>query len=163
MNQETMRSQMEEVRDELNRLDAQRAALETILRGYETFLRATSANGVKHTRQLAGRGGEPKGSISFRRGVIEVIRQARGEPLHAKIIWERMQEMGVESASKQPVGFIGLTARRVEEIEKLRPNTFRWVGAFLQDSINAKGSDSASCRSLAKEVISHAETHRPQC
>lgn len=138
MNQETMRTQMEEVREELNRLDAQKAALETILRGYETFLRATSANGVKQTRQLAlgvpGRGGEPKGSISFRKGVIEVIRQARGEPLHAKVIWERMQEMGVRSATKQPGGFIGLTAKRVNEIEKSAPNTFRWVGAFPQDS-----------------------------
>lgn len=123
---------MENVREELNRLDAQRAALDAILRGYELLERTTSENGVKQTRQLSlgvpGRGGEVQGSISFSKGLVEVIQQARGEPLHAKVIWERMQEIGVKSKAKRPMGFVSLVAGKYSEIEKAGASTFRWIG-----------------------------------
>ncbi|PKB73421.1 MAG: hypothetical protein BZY75_01895 [SAR202 cluster bacterium Io17-Chloro-G7] len=141
MNKETIQAQMDELRDELNRVDALQVALEAALRAHESLFKAISANGVKQTRQLAlgvpGRGGGPKGSVSFRSGVIEVLKQARGEELHADIIWERMQAMGVKSEAKRPRGFVSMIAAKEEDIEKSAPGTFRWVGASPQDSIKS--------------------------
>lgn len=132
MNKEQVQTQMEGVRDELNRIDAERAALDTIYRGYESLLKAMSSNGIKKNAQLAlgvpGRGGGPKGSISFRNGVIEVIKRAGGESLHVNVIWERMQAMGVKSAAKRPIGFISMIAGKEDAIEKSAASTFRWVG-----------------------------------
>ena len=132
MDRDTMRRQMEYIRDELNRLDEERGALAAMLRGYEAWFRAKPENGRKPQRQLPlgvpGRGGKPKGSVSFRKGMITVLQQARGEPLDDEELWRRMQDTGVKSDSKNPLGFVRLTADRLEGAEKVSPKTWRWVG-----------------------------------
>ena len=130
MNRDAMLQHMEEVRAELNILDQQRDALETLLRGYEVWLKAFPESGAKLQRQLRlgvpGRGGAPLGSVSFRKGLMEVMRQARGEPLIDDEIWRRMQALGVKSQSKHPQGFIGLWAGRLDPMEKVAARTWRW-------------------------------------
>lgn len=132
MNREAMRKQMEDVREELNRVDEQKVALETILKGYEAWFRTNPENGYKSSRQLElavpGRGGGAKGTISFRKGVIEVLHQARGAALHEEEIWHRMKQMGVKSDAKRPSGFVGMTASGLEEAEKVAVRTWRWKG-----------------------------------
>ena len=130
MNRDAMRKQMEEVRDALNHIDQDREALETILKGYEAWFRVNPSHGSNRQRQLAlgvsGRGGGSNGSISFRKGFMAVLEQARGEALIDTEIWRRMQEMGVISNAQRPLGFIGLTAKRVPSAEKVAARTWRW-------------------------------------
>jgi hypothetical protein len=131
MNKEAMRKQMEDVRDELNRLDSQRVALEQILRGYEAWFRAFPENGGRPHQQLtlpvSGRGKATKGTMSFRNGFAEVLKQARGEPLTDEEIWRRMQDKGVKSDAKRPLGIVALTARRLpDDVEMVAARTWRW-------------------------------------
>jgi hypothetical protein len=133
MNKEAMRKQMEDIRDELNRLDSQRVALEQILRGYEAWFRAFPENGAQPHQQLtlpvSGRGGATKGAMSFRNGFIEVLKQARGEPLTDEEIWRRMQEKGVKSDARRPLGIVALTAKRhSNQVEMVAVKTWRWKG-----------------------------------
>jgi hypothetical protein len=121
---------MEDVREALNHIDQDREALETILKGYEAWFRVNPSNGSNPQAQLSlgmpGRGGGPTGSISFKKGFIAVLEQARGEALIDTEIWRRMQEMGVVSNAQRPLGFIGLTAKRVPDAEKVAARTWRW-------------------------------------
>ena len=119
MERELMREQMESIRAELNTLDSERAVLEDLLKGYESWFRLHSKNGTEPSLQL------PLQSMSFRDGVSEVLRQARGEPLHVKEIWRRMQSLGVKSSSKRPDNFVALYTNRITGMEKVAPATFR--------------------------------------
>ena len=63
MDRDTMRRQMEYIRDELNRLDEERGALAAMLRGYEAWFRAKPENGRKpnaNFRSVFQDGGEAK-------------------------------------------------------------------------------------------------------
>ena len=132
MDREIMRQELELVRGELVSLDEQRVALEKLLRAYEGWLRAFPENGALQPQgrlplPVSGRGGKTKGTISFNNGFIEVVRQARGEPLYAPELWRRMQEIGVRSDAKNPLGIIAFTAKRFQDVAKVGPRTWRWV------------------------------------
>ena len=119
MERDLMRQQMESIRAELNVLDSEREVLEDLLRGYESWFRLHPDSGVCLSRQL------PFESISFKEGLLEVLRQARGQPLHAKEIWHRMSVLGVTSNARRPEGFVSMHANKIEGIEKVAPATFR--------------------------------------
>jgi hypothetical protein len=143
MNKDAMRKQMEDVRDELNRLDGQRVALEQILRGYEAWFRSLPENGTRSQHQLklpvGGRGGATKGSIGIQNAFKEVLKQARGEPLPNAEIWLRMQEKGAKSDAKRPLGIIDLIGKRVPEAEKVAVRTWRWrVPAITTNHTNGE-------------------------
>ena len=130
MNRDAMQKQMEDVRSELNQLDLQREALETILRGYEAWFRANPENGSRPHRQfvlVTGRGGPMKGTISFRKAEVQVLQEARGESVQDVEIWRRMQVLGAKSDAKNPLGFVNLVARGLEKVEKVAAKTWRWV------------------------------------
>ena len=124
-----MRRQMESIRAELTRMEQECMALKAMLDGYEAWFRVNSESDGTQQLEMSvdSHGRRPKGAISFRKGFAEVLRQARGEPLIDTEIWTRMQALGVQSDAKRPVGFIGLTAKRVAEVEKLDAHTFRWI------------------------------------
>lgn len=122
MERELMRRQMESVRSELNRVDAEREVLEGLLKAYESWFRIHPENGANPPAtppQL------PLEGISFKDGLLSVLQQSRGEPLHVKEIWHRMREMGVSSNAKRPEGFVSMHANRIEGVEKVGPATFR--------------------------------------
>ena len=131
MNRDAMRKQMEEVRAQMNQLEAQRAATEALLRAYEGWFRAYPENGSTPQRQLplktSGRGGKTKGTVGFRAGLCLALQQAMGEPLREEEIWRRMYELGVRSDSDRPANFVGMTASRTDDVEKVGPRTWRWV------------------------------------
>ncbi len=76
------------------------------------------------------------GAISFKKGTAEVLKQARGEALHAKDIWERMQAMGVRSNAKNPVGWVNRETGKHPNIEKDGPKTWRWAGPLHSNVSN---------------------------
>lgn len=129
MDKAAMREHMEAIRAELTRIEGEQEALREMLHGYERWFRLHSENGTQQLEMAVGvRGRRPKGTISFREGVRNVLRQARGEPLGDSEIWTRMQSLGVESDAKNPVGFVGLAVKRLPEVEKVAARTFRWIG-----------------------------------
>ena len=138
MDKEDMRCQMEAIRDELTRNEEEHKALMDMLRGYEAWFRLHSKDNSQQLAMKVGkasevgesrsRGGKPLGDLSFRKGLIAVLTESRGEPLVDTEIWGRMQTVGVRSKAKNPVGFISMTARQVPHIEKLDSHTYRWIG-----------------------------------
>lgn len=125
------REQMEAIRSELTHLEEQKEALAVMLQSYERWFRVNPENGRRPRQLPLGRGGRgvaPKGSISFQRGLVQVMREARGEPLRADEVWQRMQQVGVVSEAKNPQGFISLTVRRIDEIQQVGPRTWQWTG-----------------------------------
>ena len=108
-------------------------ALQEVLTGLQKLRRLISEDA--DGRQLAmlpkvtQRGHpKPKGRVSFQKGLVEALQEVDGAPLEVEEIWERMQRLGVQSDAKKPIGFIGLTAKRVPSIEKVTPRIFRWAG-----------------------------------
>lgn len=137
MDEQAVREQLNEVRESLTRNEEEHEILLSLLKGYEGWLRLHGMqNGhsspphyqIPLEQEGSGRGGQPKGAISFRQGVRQVYREARGEPLTQSEAWTRMQVLGVKSEAKSPIGLIGLTARTFEtEIEKVDTRTWRWI------------------------------------
>lgn len=124
MDRASMRKHMEEIRDELRRIEGQREALKGILQGYEVWFQLPGAQQLEMNVKAPNR----KGTMSFPKGLKTVLRQAGGEPLMDTEIWERMQKIGIKSNAKNPVNFVSLHSNRVPEIEKTAPRTYRWVG-----------------------------------
>ena len=143
MNENTVRQQLDEVKKEFERNEEEKEVLLTLLKGYEGWLRLHGAsNGRASTIQLAAspekrRGGRPKGVIGFQKGEEQVLREARGEPLHAEEIWIRMQKLGVKSDAKNPLGLVTLTAKRLP-VEKVAPRTFRWAEAESEGEMSSE-------------------------
>ncbi|MCH8109418.1 MAG: hypothetical protein IIB15_04745 [Chloroflexi bacterium] len=70
---------------------------------------------------------------------MKVVKDARGAELGAKVIWERMEEIGVKSNAKNPVGLLNVTLNRhTEVIEKTAPRTWKWIGPL---SLNGHESE----------------------
>ena len=130
---EDMRQQMETIRGELARNEAEHKALMDMLRGYEAWFRLNSRNGSQQlelkVNKNGGRRGKPLGAIGFRQGLLTVLREARGELLVDTEIWARMQTVGVQSNAKNPVGFISMHAGQARDVvEKVDSHTYRWIG-----------------------------------
>jgi hypothetical protein len=64
--------------------------------------------------------------ISFEPAIARVLRDANGQPLHAKEIWQRMQSLGVRSNSKDPAGWVDRIARKISNAERVASKTWRW-------------------------------------
>ena len=124
MDKASMQKHMEEIRDELCGIEKQHKALKDILQGYEAWFQLPGAQQLEMNVKASNR----KGTMSFPKGLKEVLRQAGGEPLMDTEIWERMQKLGIHSNAKNPVNFVSLHSNRVPEIEKTAPRTYRWVG-----------------------------------
>ena len=123
---------MEAIRTQLAQNEQEGEALKTMLHGYEAWFHVHSEDSAVRQLEMTVASNRPKGTISFRKALIEVLRQAHG-PMVDTEIWERMQALGAQSASKRPAGFIGLHAKREREIEKVGPRMFRWVDAEADD------------------------------
>jgi hypothetical protein len=70
--------------------------------------------------------------------VVDVLKEARGEPLHVKEIWRRVSAKGAKTAAKSPLGAIDLTCYSIlkyhpKALEKVRPRTWRWKEPYSKD------------------------------
>ena len=124
--------QLGAIKAELARNQQERAALLKLQCGFQELLQVSSDG--HDVRQMAmpisheDTKSKSKGTMSFRAGLVHVLKEVPGEALDVDEIWERMQNLGVRSDAKRPTGFIGLTKKRVPEIEKVSPRLFRWIG-----------------------------------
>ena len=93
--------------------------------------RPTVRMASEETRQRSPVG--VKGAISVRAAVLQVLRDALGEPLHAAEIARRISALGAVTTSKNPTGVVGLVAASLQNrdglpVEKSGPQTWRWTG-----------------------------------
>lgn len=133
MDGQTLRTQLEALQAELARNEEERGHLLSAVKSFEGLLRVYGASNGKSTQlampiQQPGRGGKPKGTISFRKGMAKALRDARGESLVDTEIWARMKALGVVSEATNPIGFVNLTGRRITEAERVKSGTWRWAG-----------------------------------
>lgn len=136
MDTTTVRQRLREATNELNGLEERRQALMSIIRGYEALVRLDGPPEIEQmpvplALDLPSRG---KGSISFRGAVRQVLRDARGEPLHVREIFHRTQGLGATTMAKDPVKITDLMIyslinREHEPIRKVAPRTYRWAEA----------------------------------
>lgn len=139
MDETSVRTRLDEVRAELARLDDERNAMLTILRGYETWLRIHGAStsvqmplmlrqplpAVTLTNDPAA---VPVPAISYRSAVLRVLREAHGEPLHTKEIARRTEAVGGKSGAKDPVAITDLVIHSLAKshpVTKTAPRTWR--------------------------------------
>ena len=127
---ETMRDQLAAIEAALERNEAERAALQRLLKAHKGWFRFEQGHSNGHQQlsmtQLNG-GPQPMGSRSFRDGLISVLQCAEGRPMHTDQIWRAMVEQGVKSRAEDPTRFIGLYALREPKIEKAGPALYRWA------------------------------------
>jgi hypothetical protein len=104
--------QIAEIERQLKDLDERRAVLLGLLEGYRRL------GELDADRKGAGRDTTPKGSISLRSAVLQVLRDAEG-PLKPKEIWKRAQRLGAASAARNPASVSDLM---VYQLQKANPN-----------------------------------------
>jgi len=141
------RQQLREWNEQLSRLDEEREVLLSLVRGFEGWLRlhgdvalhapvkaAPSIERPRTRRRTAPRPATSlKGSISLRKAVLQVLREAHGEPVHVREILARIEALGAVTEAKNPLKIIDLIAsgaktRNHEPIERVSPRSWRWAG-----------------------------------
>lgn len=135
MDAQTIRDQLEVVKANLDRNEDEKRVLLDLLKGYEGWLRlyGESSGASQPPLPIAKKVVDTttKGTISMRAAIRQILREARGEPLHSKEIWRRAVEMGAKTAGENPLGLVDLSAfslSKTEPIEKVGPRTWRWTG-----------------------------------
>jgi hypothetical protein len=149
MDEPTVRKQLSELRDELARFDDERNVIVNLIRNYETWLRlrgkdvgsgppvvlrvptidatATVRAPTLHAEDAPAAEGGP----SFRGSVLKVLKDAHGEPLHAKEILRRVEAAGASTEAKNALSVVALAIRSLSKnqpIVKAGPRTWRWAG-----------------------------------
>lgn len=135
MESQLIRQRLREAYADLEKIEERREALTSIVKGYESLLRLDGPPDPDPPQQTLPlpTPGPAKGSVSFRAAVQQVLREARGQPLHVKEIYKRAQSLGAASAAKDPVRITdlmiySLRSRNKLPIEKTAPATYRWSG-----------------------------------
>jgi len=137
MELEQMKALLEHLREEHGTLTNAIVALEQYLAIREKAPGATRAiarpEQVPLSPHVMGSGGKPdgekatvpKGSISIRRAIVDVLKQA-GRPMHTTEIWQHAYARGARTAAKRPDAIVALSAYGIDGVEKVGPRTFVW-------------------------------------
>jgi len=140
MEEESARKMLDEFKGQLARVEEEREYLISLVKGLEGWLRvhATKNGALPQPSLFEVMRRKPKGTVSLRSAVMDVLKEARGEPLHVKEIWRRAGAKGAQTASKSPLGAIDLTCYSILKyhptaLEKVRPRTWRWKEADSKD------------------------------
>jgi hypothetical protein len=151
MDESSVRENLSQLRNELARFDDERNVLVNLIRNYETWLRlrgkdvgggppivirapTIDATATVTMPTLRTKDAPAEGGPSFRGSVLKVLRDAHGEPLHAKEILRRVEAAGATSAAKNPLSVVALAIRSLSKnqpIQKAAPRTWRWAGADM--------------------------------
>ena len=133
MNEQTVRIHLAEIRNDLERNEAEHEVLLNLLKGYEGWLRLNlSPNGhaqVDLAQPLLPIPTMSHESPTWRPSIRKVVKEARGAPVHAGEIWARVQAMGLKTRGKNPLGLVDLNIMSMPEIQKVGPRLYRWVGS----------------------------------
>lgn len=139
MDEKNARRQIQELNAALKALDEDRDVFISLIRGYEGWLRlhGSDASPARATvpKQPAKRRPSRalKGTISLRKAVLQVIREAHGSPVHLKEIRARALGMGASTDAKDPDRIMDLVAynlksRSGQPLERVSPRSWRWTG-----------------------------------
>ncbi|HUF53926.1 MAG TPA: hypothetical protein VMR52_09165 [Dehalococcoidia bacterium] len=139
MDAETVRKQLQEVQAELQRVEATREVLVNLVRGYEGWLRLNEKGAVgvqasllspEAERATKKRSNRTQGTMSVRGAIIQVLKGAHGEPLHASEIWKRAFNLGARTEVAEPKDLVDLNLislrKRYPEIQRVEPRTYVW-------------------------------------
>lgn len=133
MDEATIRQQLAEFKERLSRIDDERQALQDIVKGYETLLRAMSGPDYRSDTlpnfPAKPKSSAPVGSVSMRSAVAQILREA-DSPLHSREILKRATAMGASTTAKFPTSVVDLVAldlTRKGSARKVAPRTWEWV------------------------------------
>ena len=134
MDEPTIRRQFSEFKNRLARIHDEQQALQDIVKGYETLLRAMAEPDYQSSGPLdfPAPPGAPlnKPIVSMRSAVARILQDAAGSPVHSREILERAQAMGASTTAKQPVSVVDLIVLGLlnkKKVEKVAPRTWRWI------------------------------------
>ena len=139
MDAKTARAHLAEVQAQLARNEDEHEVLISLARGYEGWIRlnpepAPPSSQMAPLFEPESRGrSQQKGSRSLRGAILQVIKDARGEPITTREILPRALALGAATAAKNPLGAVDLMAHslakgKVPRIEKVGPRTWRYRG-----------------------------------
>src|SRR5436190_10802380 len=120
---QSLQDQLRDIHGELNSVDRRiEAAEELYRREFRTDPPDVSAT-AEHRRATRIRGSEI-GQPSWKEAVLDVLRR-EGRPLHAKEIWQRLQDSGFQTAAADPLrSVVAIAIRSEDQIRRVAPNTF---------------------------------------
>lgn len=127
--EKTIRAHLEEIERKLAELKEKEAILLSLKEHYRRWLAIESASGQPH---LEGDNRKQETHGTLISAALKVLQEAYPEGLHVTEIWERLLAMGVKSQAKRPAGALAFSLHSLEKrtglVEKVGPNTWRWVG-----------------------------------
>lgn len=139
MDKTSVKAQLDQVKDRLSVLDAERDVLNTIRAGLEAWLTLGDKGRVNGAKQPTLRLGDPKaptgkpvGSVSLRGQVLPIL-QAAGHPMTTAEIYASAQGRGAASGAKDPAGVVDLILYTMKKrngapVQRVGPQTWRWAG-----------------------------------
>lgn len=134
MDTQTIRDRLAEAEREMQRAEEERAAFGRVVTDLKYLLSVRGGDSTSPAQarlpipDRPQRGGPPLGEVSYRNGLIQVLKEAKGKWLEADEIWARMENLGVASRAENPKRFIPLTVGRIGA-EVVRDGTkYSWVG-----------------------------------
>jgi hypothetical protein len=140
MDESALRDRLTEAQGELKRLDTERDAFVEYMRALERLLKLKGPGQLRLGITIPPPPGRAKllkvmpakGGPSMRSTVLKILRDAHGEPLHAREILSRAQAQGATTGSKDPeavVDLMGYSLKRSHpEVVKVAARTWRWAG-----------------------------------
>ena len=139
MDKASVKAQLDQVRERLGVIDAERDVLNTIRAGLEAWLGLAEGKGRNSAKQPTLRLGDPKsptgkpvGSVSLRGQVLPILKAA-GRPMTTSEIYASAQGRGAQSGAKDPAGVVDLILytmkkRNGAQVERVGPQKWRWAG-----------------------------------
>jgi hypothetical protein len=103
---------LESLKLELDGLEKRRQVLNKLIAAYEE-LAALATPRERRSRERST-DNKPRGTVSLRSAVLEVLKAADG-PLTTKEIWKRVAEMGAITNSKNPSSVVDLTVYQLKK------------------------------------------------
>jgi hypothetical protein len=138
MDETTIRRQLADFENRLAHIDDERQALQDIVKGYQTLLRAMSDPDEASSRPItfpaslamSKASSTIVGSVSMRSTVARVLREAGGRAMHSREILEMAEKAGARTTAKDPVAVVDLVVLGLQQkgkVEKAGPRTWRWT------------------------------------
>lgn len=155
MDEGTIRNTLDELRSELEQIDARRERVLEAYKGLEALLALQSggANPSLFTMPSTNSDTKPKGKRSMRGAVMQVVKDAHGQPLHSKEILNRARALGANTSSKDPTAIIDLLMYAYKKdgyaVEKSAPRTWRWAGGSIDPKDMTPGGSPPRSKSRA--------------
>lgn len=135
MDENAIRNTMDELRSELEQIDARRERVLEAYKGLEALLALQSggSNPPLFSMPSSNNVTKPKGKRSMRGAVLQVVKDAHGQPLHSTEILKRARALDANTSAKDPTAIIDLLMyaykKEGQPVEKTEPRTWRYVHA----------------------------------